>query len=277
MRHKPFEFVSRGQKLYAQRWWPDVYPKAVVIFIHTWADHSNRYMALVERLTQEGYACYGFDFAGHGQSQGRRAYIADFDHWVADLTTFIEVVHRELRSVQVFLHGYGVGGCVAAHYLVSGRHDIDGVIFNSGALAVGKKISKAHIILAWIIGGIIPRIPVAPLPPNSMSSVVLEQQAYDTDPLVFHGQMTAGTGKELLMASLHITKRLARISVPFLTLVGEQDTLVTGGELLYKQAESVDKDIKTYTGALHDLLHEKVKTQVIEDIVLWLEAHVVQH
>lgn len=272
MRHKSFEFLSRGKTLFAQRWWPDYYPKAVVIFVHSWADHSSRNAELAERLTQEGYACYGFDFQGHGQSQGRRAYIADFNHWVLDLTTFIEVVHSELRSVPVFIHGYSVGACVAAHYLTSHTNDIDGVIFNAGALAVGKKISKAHIILAWIIGGIIPRIPVAPLPPNSISSVIDEQTAYDNDPLIFHGQMAAGTGKELLMATVHITKKFTIIQTPLLILQGTNDTLVTGAELLYEQASTSEKTIKHYQSALHDLLHERVKNEVMGDIVQWLEA-----
>ena len=62
MRHKTFEFMSRGNPLFAQRWWPDTYPKAVVIFIHTWAGHSSYHLPLIERFTQLGYACYGFDF-----------------------------------------------------------------------------------------------------------------------------------------------------------------------------------------------------------------------
>jgi acylglycerol lipase len=275
MRHKTFQFLSRGKTLFAQRWWPDNYPKAVVVFIHSWADHSSRNAELAERLTQQGYACYGFDFQGHGQSQGRKGYIADFNHWVLDLTTFIEVVHSELRSVPVFIHSYGVGSCVAANYLLAHTNDIDGVIFNGGALAVGKKISKAHIILAWIIGGVIPLIPVAPLPPNSISSVIDEQAAYDNDSLVYHGQMNAGTGKELLMASVHITKKLAKIQTPFLVLQGTNDTLVTGGDRLYEQAIATEKTIKHYQGALHDLLHERVKDEVISDICQWLEARMV--
>ena len=162
-----------------------------------------------------------------------------------------------------------------ANYLL-GHHDIDGVIFNAGALAVGKKISKAHIFLAWIIGGILPRIPVAPLPPNSMSSLAHEQAAYDSDPLIYHGQMAAGTGKELLMASVHIAPRLAKISTPFLALQGNKDTLVTGSEQLYQQASSQDKTLKSYD-ALHDLLHDKCAEQVISDIIEWLEVRTVVH
>lgn len=274
MRHKTFAFMSRGNTLFAQRWWPNYYPKAVVIFIHTWAGHSARDIELIERLTTLGYACYGFDFIGHGKTEGKRGYLSDFDEWVTDLTSFIEVVHSELRSLPVFLHAYGVGATVAANYLTSGHSDIDGVVFNSGALAVGKKIAKVHILLAWVIGGIFPRIPVAPLPPNSMSTVAEQQQAYDNDPLVFHGQMTAGTGKELLMASLHITQRLHKISVPFLALQGRHDTLVTGSDQLYQQASSQDKMLKSYD-ALHDLLHDKAAEQVITDIIEWLEMQLV--
>lgn len=68
------------------------------------------------------------------------------------------------------------------------------------------------------------RVFLLPLPPDSMSSVYDEQRVYDNDPLVFHGQMTAGTGKELLMASVHVTPRLHKISTPFLALQGRKDT-----------------------------------------------------
>lgn len=88
-------------------------------------------------------------------------------------------------------------------------------------------------------------------------------------PLVFHGQMTAGTGKELLMASVHITPRLHKISTPFLALQGRKDTLVTGAEQLYKNANSTEKTLKQYD-ALHDLLHERETPQVMNDIVEWL-------
>jgi acylglycerol lipase len=54
-------------------------------------------------------------------------------------------------------------------------------------------------------------------------------------------------------------------------LQGTNDTLVTGGEMLYEQAASTEKSIKHYQGALHDLLHERVKEEVMSDICQWLE------
>ena len=280
MRHKPFEFRSRGKMLYAQRWWPaSGYPRAVVIFIHSWADYSGRYSEVAAFLAAGGYAAYSFDFEGHGQSEGARAHISDFQHWVSDLTTFIATVQTELRSVPIFLAGYGVGGCVAAHYLAKHQNDIDGVIFNASALVVSKDISRFKIMMAWLIGGIIPKLPLSALPPNQISSDVQEQRAYDEDPQVYHGKMNAGTGKELLMANLSVSGFLPKISTPLLVLQGADDKLVSpeGGTAVYNLAQSSDKELEVYPGALHDLLHEKQKHDVFARIRSWLDARITQH
>ena len=71
-RSKTFQFRSRGKLLFAQKWWPKDYPRAVVIFVHSWAEHSGRYADISGHLTKQGYATYGFDFEGHGQSDGFR-------------------------------------------------------------------------------------------------------------------------------------------------------------------------------------------------------------
>lgn len=274
-RKKTFQFRSRGHMLAAQKWWPKKdYPRAVVIFIHSWADHSGRYDEAAQYLAQGGYASYSFDFEGHGGSDGYRGHIADFQHWVADLSTFIGAVQSELRSVPIFLCGYGVGGCVAAHYIISGHHDIDGVIFNASALVVSKDISKFKILMAWLIGGLIPKLPISALPPNQISSVLAEQRAYDEDELVFHGKMSAGTGKELLLANLSIAKQLNKITIPLLVLQGTADVLVSpeGGKAAYEQAASSDKTLELYEGALHDLFHEQQKLTVFDHLKTWLDA-----
>lgn len=277
MRHKPFEFRSRGKMLFARRWWPiSGYPRAVVIFIHSWADHSGRYDEVAEFLAEGGYASYSFDFEGHGQSEGSRAHISDFQHWVMDLTTFIETVQTELRSVPIFLSGYGVGGCVAAHYLAKHQNEIDGVIFNASALVVSKDISRFKIMMAWLIGGIIPKLPLAGLPPNQISSEFQEQRAYDEDEHVYHGRMNAGTGKELLMANLTVSKFLPKITTPLLVLQGADDKLVSpeGGTAVYSLAQSQDKELQMYPNALHDLFHEKQKYDVFARLRNWLDARI---
>lgn len=275
-RHKTFQFMSRGLPLHAQKWWPDTgYPRAVVICVHSWSSHSGRFADLADYLARDGYAVYAFDFPGHGQSEGVRAHIEDFGHWVADLTTFIDTVHNELRSVPLFLLGASVGGLVAATYLSTHRHDVDGAIFNACALAEGKDITPLHRWLAWVLGGILPRLPVTRITfPQQMTRDPAELQVLENDPLMWFGKMTAGTGKELLFSLGRIGKLLGQIHLPFLVQQGMADPLVSpaSGQAIYRHAGSIDKTLKEYPDALHDLLHETVKSTVFEDIRQWLNG-----
>lgn len=275
-RHKTYSFPSRGQSLHAQKWWPDSgYPKAVLVAVHSWSSHSGRFAGLAEHLTRAGYAVYAFDFPGHGKSEGPRAHIDDFDHWVADLTTFIEVVHNELRSVPFFLLGAGVGGLATATYLSTHHNDVDGAIFNACALAEGENIKPLHRWLAWILGSLIPRLPVTQITsPQLLTRDPDEVTLLQRDELMWFGKMTAGTGKQLMLAIARIGKSLGNIQLPFLVQQGMADSLVSPacGEAIYHQGSGIDKTLKEYPGALHDLLHETIRETVYEDIRGWLDG-----
>jgi lysophospholipase len=62
--------------------------------------------------------------------------------------------------------------------------------------------------------------------------------------------------------------------VPFLVLHGTGDrvTHAEGSRRLYASADSVDKAVKLYTGFYHDLLHEPENSQVVSDLVKWIDA-----
>lgn len=274
MRFKSFDFRSRGLALKARKWWPATgYPRAVVVCVHSWGDHSGRFSDFAGYITQFGYAVYAFDFEGHGESEGVRAHIHDFGDMVADLTMFIEVVHNELRSVPLFLSGYSVGGLVAATYL-STHNNVDGAIFNSCALSEGRDVPALRRLIAWLVGGLLPRLPLAQLTFGpQMSRDPLEVRAWEEDPLIWHGKMTAGTGKQLMLATQAISKTLERIDLPLLVLHGEADPLVdpVSGTALERLSPSIDKTLISYPGALHDLFHESNREQVFEDVRSWLE------
>ena len=273
-RSKTFQFRSRGKLLFAQKWWPKDYPRAVVIFVHSWAEHSGRYADVSGHLTKQGYAAYSFDFEGHGQSEGFRGAIFNFQQWVTDVNAFVASVQSELRSVPIFLCGFGMGGCAVAYAITAEHHEIEGVIFAASGLVVSKKLSKFKILMSWLLGGLLPKWPISLLPPNQMSSVVAEQQHYDEDPLVYHSYMNAGTAKELLLANLHIGQRLTSIDVPMLVLHGAEDGLVSpeGATAVYTQAASLDKTLHLYPNILHDVFHENNRLEVFERVRTWLDA-----
>ncbi len=68
----------KNLNLYYQCWLPAGEPKAVLLVVHGLAEHSGRYMNLVNHFVTQGYAVYGFDQRGHGRSPGRRGYVERF-------------------------------------------------------------------------------------------------------------------------------------------------------------------------------------------------------
>ncbi len=275
-RYKSYDFMSRGVTLRARKWWPDSgYPRAVVLCLHSWGDHSGRFEAFARYLTGHGYAVYTFDFEGHGESPGHRAHIGDFDAWIADLTGFVGVVQNELRSVPMFLCGYSVGGLVAATYLSGSHLDIDGVIFNASALAEGRGITPVKRLAASMIGGLAPRLGLSQITfGHQMSRDPAEVAAFDDDPLIHHGKMDAGTGKALLNATARIGKLLERIEIPLLIIHGTADPLAdpASAKALHEWCRGIDKTLKLYEGAMHDLFHEINRDEVFADVRQWLDT-----
>ena len=58
-------------KIYYQKWSPKEKPKAVILIAHGYAEHSGRYMNVVNHFIPSGYQIYALDHRGHGKSEGK--------------------------------------------------------------------------------------------------------------------------------------------------------------------------------------------------------------
>src|SRR3954468_20714771 len=67
---------------------PDREPKAHVAIVHGYGDHAGRYRATIDALVKDGFGVHAFDYRGHGQGDGRRAYADRFTDYVDDLEAF---------------------------------------------------------------------------------------------------------------------------------------------------------------------------------------------
>ncbi|MFX1465826.1 MAG: alpha/beta hydrolase, partial [Promethearchaeota archaeon] len=89
MKHIEGNFIGTDDvRLYYQVWRPETTAKAVVQVAHGLAEHSGRYLNIVNALIPRGYAIYATDHRGHGKSEGLRAYVKKFEYYVKDQKTF---------------------------------------------------------------------------------------------------------------------------------------------------------------------------------------------
>lgn len=91
--------------------------QGTVIIVHGYFDHVGLFGHLIRYLLDKHYAVVGFDLPGHGLSQGERASIASFDHYVDVLEDVIQQVQDRLPQP---LHGIGqsTGGAILLKHLL---------------------------------------------------------------------------------------------------------------------------------------------------------------
>ena len=261
--------------LYYQGWLPANKLKAVLLVVHGLAEHSGRYMNLVNYFVPRGYAVYGFDQRGHGKSPGLRGYVERFSCFLIDLGTFINAVRSRHPDIGAFLVGHSVGGTIAAAYAVSHQDEFDGLILSGTTLKVGASISPAAIMAARALSLVLPKMGVDVIDASAVSRDEAVVAAYVNDPLVYRGRIRARLGAELIKAIKALPGQMSKIRLPVLIMHGTADRLSEpeGSRRLYERVSSSDKTLKLYDGFYHEIFNEPGREQVFADMEGWLEGH----
>lgn len=265
-----------GLRLFEQEWSPEGTPKAGVVIVHGYGEHTGRYVHVAEELTRNGYAVSTFDLRGHGRSQGDpRTFVRSFDEHLDDLERFLSRVRERHSGRPLFLFGHSMGGTIATLFAIARQPEIRGLLLSGASLKLSDNYSPSLITLAKIISLVLPKLRLIKLDASAVSRDAEVVREYVTDPLVYHGGIPARTGAEMNRAMERIRQRMETLEVPLLIMHGTCDLLADpeGSRQLYDRAESGDKDLRLYEGLYHEILNEPEKAQVLADMVEWLDTH----
>lgn len=282
MRTSEGHFLTNDwSKLYERVWLPDGDPKAAVLIVHGYAEHSGRYAWVAEQLVAQGFAVVAFDLRGHGRSDGDRVYIRTMNHYLHDVDAALLRVFEHAPDVPVYVLGHSMGGGILSLYACARQpHDSDrfvrsrikGLIFSGAVLPVPPSIATSIASrIAVLIGNVAPRWRM-----RSLGGAVSRDPAvvadYDADPLNYHGKMPAALISAIVRGVNYVEKHTPELTLPLLILHGSADELTSpdGSQRLYDRAGSVDKMLKIYEGLAHEILNEPERALVVEDIAIWL-------
>ena len=277
MQHSEGRFQGvRGTDIYYQAWLPDEDPQAVVVVVHGLGEHSGRYMNVVNHLVPLGYAIYGLDHLGHGQSEGQREVIDRFTDYTATLEDFCALVEDWQPEKPLFLLGHSMGGLIATYYLLDHQADFQGAILSAPAVMVGDGVSQMTIRVGKVLSTVAPTMGVLALDVHDISRDPAVVDAYVNDPLVYQGKTPARLAAEMLKTMGIVSVRMGEIRLPFIVLQGSADKLVdpAGAQMLFDQASSSDKKLNVYDGLYHEVFNEPEHDRVLSDVATWLAAHV---
>ncbi|KAJ7555960.1 hypothetical protein O6H91_05G063000 [Diphasiastrum complanatum] len=288
VQNKKERFKSpRGPSLFTQRWLPvDQPPKAIIFMCHGYGnDISWTFQQTAIFFTQMGCGAFAIDLEGHGQSEGLRAYLPNLNDVAKDCQIYFESVKREddFRGLPCFLYGESLGGalCLLLHFF--DPEGWDGAILVAPMCKISDSMWPPWPLpeLLKFLAYWAPTWPVVPskdIVDKSMTDPA-KRELSKSNPRRYGGRPRLGTAAELLRATADLTRRLKDVTLPFIVLHGDADTVTdpSVSRALYESAASGDKTLKMYEGARHALLQgesDENVARILEDIAAWLKERV---
>ena len=303
-RYSEFSFLSTDGKnnLHAEIYEPSEGEiRGVVQISHGMVDHIERYTALADYLTGEGYVLAGNDHLGHGKSVatpddfGFFASTDGYKYVIDDLHLMNEELHKRYPGKPVILLGHSMGSFLARLYAVKYASSLNGIIIHgtggkNPAVPLGKavvgilraikgerhrsafvkklsfmgynsKFDKSEGPDAWLTRA---GELVADRPGDPRTNFIFTLAAYN-DLFTMLGECNTKGWYECYPKSL-----------PTILMAGGADPVGNYGDGIREVYDGLSKagvvalDVEIYEGARHELFNETNRAEVFRDICDWL-------
>uniref|UniRef100_A0A3Q3WTL0 Serine aminopeptidase S33 domain-containing protein n=1 Tax=Mola mola TaxID=94237 RepID=A0A3Q3WTL0_MOLML len=252
-----------GLHLFCRYWEPSGPPRALVFIAHGAGEHCGPYDEIAQKLKEVSLLVFAHDHVGHGQSEGDRMNIKDFQFYIRDSLQHIDLMKSRYPDLPVFIMGHSMGGAISILTACERPTDFAGVALIAPMVQMNPESATPFKV-------------VRRLTPHS--SQPCDVEAYDADQLNFHGGMRVSFGMQLMGATARIQTEIPSISWPFLLLHGDADQLcdIRGSMMMYKDTPSSDKKIKVYEGGYHALHHDlpEVSESVLKEVTSWITERI---
>lgn len=199
------------------RVWPHPAAGRVVVLSHGYGEHIGRYEHVAAALVDRGAVVYGADHLGHGESEGERVLIGDFDPVVEDLHAVVRLARERHPELAVVLVAHSMGGLIGARYAQLHRDELAGLVLSAPAIGL------APVLADWLAA---PELPDDPIDVAVLSRDASVGEAYASDPLVWHGGWKRPTLEAFHRANEAVDAGPGFGDLPVLYIHGEADELV---------------------------------------------------
>ena len=289
-----------GGRLHCAIWTPEGEPKAVVQLIHGIAEHIGRYDEFARFLNAHGYVVAADDHMGHGGSveNGVKGYF--YGGWlsaVEDEKRLHDEIAAQYPALPYYILGHSMGSFLLRTYLYTYPDAVDkAVISGTGwedptKVRLGKLVcrleqarvgetSTSKLVTKLMFGSYNKPFGAVTSPNAWICSDEAVVAAYDADPLCGF-DATVGLARDLL-TGVEMNEQPENLDkmnkqLPLLFVSGSKDPVggMAKGVLrcidAFKRSGMKDITIKLYPEGRHEMLNERNKAEVYQDILDWLE------
>lgn len=299
-----FTFPSRDgfHTIHAMKWQSDeVEPVGILQLIHGMAEYIARYEEVAVYFAEKGFIVVGDDHLGHGDTAkeyGDYGFFCKNDPvtvLVRDEHRLKKIVQKEHEGLPYFILGHSMGSLILRNYLCRYGSGIDGAIVcgtaHYGRLALfagklltgilklaGKEKNKSACLDEVMFGSFNKRTEKR----TAFDWICSDERVVDSymnDPACGFLFTVNGFGTLVeLVKKLNKKSYLSKMpkKLPVLFISGNEDPVGNYGKSVqdvydtFLHLDLTKVQIKLYNDARHELLNEKQKMQVYEDVSNWL-------
>lgn len=305
MKRNEFHYKSCDgvTQIHAVEWIPSGEIRAVLQICHGMIEHIRRYDEFAQYLTERGFYVVGHDHLGHGgsvQSREDYGYFGEPDGNVSvigDIHKLRWWTQKRCENVPYFMLGHSMGSFLLRQYLLKYSEGLSGAILmgtgyhSSLELTAGQFLCRAiaavkgwryrsRLVNAIGFGGFNRKFQPCETDKDWLTTDRRKREEYINDPycsFVFtvNGYYHMFRGMKTLEKK-NIAGNIKK-DLPVFFVSGADDPVGSFGKGVekiyerYRQAGMKDVEIHLYRDDRHEILNERNRAQVFEDIYLWLE------
>ncbi|KAF8483652.1 lysophospholipase [Russula ochroleuca] len=271
---------------------PSGSPRAVVVFIHGFAEHVVRYEYVHRRWADRGFSVFTFDQRGFGRTAldskkspsavyGRTG---DADQ-ISDVAWALQIAQEANPTVPIFLMGHSMGGALVLSFVTRPHtqesvSQLSGIIASSPCIRLTKPPASITRLLGGIARAILPNqnIP-ASVDPKHLSRDPAVVKDNETDQLIRRSASLRAVDDMLSRGENLVIKDYKKwpTALPVLVVHGTEDKVcsVEAAKQFVEKLPASDKKISLYEGAYHELQNEPdgVKEKFTDECAAWAEEH----
>lgn len=269
------------------------------------SEHALRYGQFAAFLNGNGFAVFANDHRGHGKTAADVNELGvigkdGFNRIVEDEYSLYLLIREKYPEKPVFVFAHSFGSFVAQDYITRFAEEISGVVLCGSALQKGIDITlgrqlasiqrkifgeerKGYLLTRLSFESYNKKIPNAEHKFSWLSTDEAEVVKYEQDPLC--GRIASiGFYYYMLKAfkDIYTNEKLGKIpkNLPVFIIAGEEDPVGAYGRKvrnlydLYRNEGLKNVQMKLYPGMRHELLNEKGRQKVYNDILEWLIMNV---
>jgi len=264
-----------GNRLFWRRHAPESNARAVLLVVHGLAEHTGRYLHVLDHFANAGFDCWAYDYRGHGQSPGLRVHVRSFDEFLTDLAAARRLASEAQPDIPFFLVGHSQGGLIVLREALTHPQGLEGIVVSSPFLGMHPDAAPSaplHMV-ANIVSTFAPTLMFSKVAePSALSRDPKVPEAYINDPLV-STTVSARWFTSVLAAHADTHARASALSLPALIMQSGDDHVTDPAKTRSWVADAPSDlvDYVEWEGLYHEMFNEPEKEQVFERVEAWLD------